>query len=66
MSEIIRKRLERSKGKDIEIFLHSNFRYFGKLKDFDEKYVEIFDYRSNSYKIIEILDIKELEVKDGG
>ena len=65
MNEIIKKRLEQSRGKDIKIFLHNNFRYFGRLKDFDEKYVEIFDYKSNSYKIIEIENIKELEVKDG-
>lgn len=64
MSEIIKKRLEKSKGKDIKIFLHNNFRYFGKLKDFDEDYIEIFDYKSNSYKIIEIIEIKELEVKE--
>ncbi len=65
MSEIMKKRLEESRGKDIQIFLQNNFRYFGKLKDFDETYIEIFDYKSNSYKVIEIKDIKELEVKDG-
>ena len=64
MNGIIKKRLEQSRGKEIKIFLHNNFRYFGRLKDFDDKYVEIFDYKSNSYKIIEIKDIKELEVKD--
>ena len=65
MSEIINERLKKSKGKDILIFLNNGFRYFGKLKNFDEKYVELFDYKSNSYKIIELDDIKELEVKDG-
>ncbi len=65
MSDLITKRLEESKGKEIKIFLNNDFRYFGKLKDSDEKYVELFDYRSNSYKIIEISEIKELEVKDG-
>jgi len=65
MSEIIKKRLEKSKGKNIKIFLINNFRYFGLLKDFDKKYVEIFDYKSNSYKIIKIEEIKDLEVKDG-
>ena len=65
MSEIMKNRLKKSKGKEIKIFLMNNFRYFGLLKDFDEKYVEILDYKSNSYKIIEIENIKDLEVKDG-
>ncbi len=64
MSDLIIKRLKESKGKEIKIFLHNNFKYFGMLKDYDEKYLELFDYVSSSYKIIELSEIKELEVKD--
>jgi len=64
MSEIIKKRLGESSGKDVEVFLHNNFRYFGKLINFDDNYLEILDYRTNTYKIININDIKELEVKN--
>ena len=63
MSEIIKKRVSESQGKDIKIFLHNGFRYAGKITNHDEKYVEILDYRSSSYKIIEFIDIKDLEVK---
>lgn len=63
MSEVIKNRLKESVGKDIEVFLHNSFRYFGKLTNFDETYIEILDYKSNSYKILKIEDIKDAEVK---
>lgn len=62
MSEIINKRVSKSVGKDIKIFLHNGWRYAGKVTNYDEKYIEILDYKTNSYKIIEIVDIKDLEV----
>ena len=62
MSEIIKKRVSESIGKEIKIFLHNGYRYAGKITGCDENYIEILDYRSNAYKIIEISDVKDLEV----
>ena len=64
MSEIIKKRVMESIGKEVKIFLHNNFRYAGKITNADEKYIEIFDTRSNSYKLIIYEEIKDIEVKE--
>ena len=64
MSEIIKRRVSESIGKEIKIFLHNGYRYAGKVTGCDEKYIEILDYRSNAYKIIEIIDVQDLEVKE--
>lgn len=62
MSEIIKKRVSESIGKEAKIFLHNGFRYAGKITNSDEKYIEIIDFRSGAYKIIEFSDIKDIEV----
>jgi len=64
MSEILAKRLLNSVGKGITIFLHNNFRFSGKLLNADEKYIELLDIKSNKLKIIDICEIKELEVEE--
>ena len=61
MSELIKKRLIESVGKNVLIFLHNNFRYEGKITGCDETYVEILEPRG--YKILDINEIKEIEVK---
>ena len=63
MSEIIKKRVSESIGNEIKIFLHNGYRYEGKITNCDDKYIEILDYKSKSYKIIEILDVKDMEIK---
>ena len=62
MSDIIKKRVSESVGKEIKIFLHNGFRYAGKITNTDEKYVELLDYKTSSYKIINFDDIKDCEV----
>jgi hypothetical protein len=52
-----------SVGKAAKIFLHNGFRYAGKITNFDDKYVEIIDFKSGAYKIIEFCDIKDCEVE---
>ena len=63
MSEIIKKRVSESIGKEIKIFLHNGYRFEGKATNCDDQYIELLDYRSQAYKIVEICDIKDLEVK---
>jgi len=64
MSEIIRDRLKNSLGKTVLIFLNNNFRYEGKITNCDDEYLEILDFKTNSYKIISLSEIKEAEVKE--
>ena len=63
MSEIIKKRVSESLGKEAKIFLHNGYRYAGKITNNDDKYVELLDYKTNSFKIIEIVDISDMEVE---
>jgi len=63
MSEIIIERLKSSIGKTAKVFLHNSFRYEGKITNCDDKYVEILDFKTDSYKLIEIIDIKDAEVQ---
>jgi len=62
MSELIKKRVSESVGKHTKIFLMNGWRYEGKITNFDEKYVEMLDFKTNSYKIIQFEDIKDCEV----
>lgn len=63
MSELIKKRVRESIGKEVLVFLLNNFRYEGKLTNFDEEYFEMLDFKTNSYKLIRMDQIKDLEVK---
>ena len=63
MSEIIKKRVRESIGKEVKIFTNNNFRYTGKLINCDNEYVEILDSYINGFKIIKICDINDLEVR---
>lgn len=65
MSEILITRLKASIGKESEIFLHNGFRYFGKITNCDDTHLEILDYKSNSYKIIEIVNINDVNISIG-
>ena len=56
--------MEESVNKDIKIVLQNNYRYAGKLTNCDEKYLEILDYKSNSYHVFKLDNVKDLEVKE--
>ena len=61
----MKKRLEDSIGKIAKIILKSNhWKYEGKITNFDNKYLEILDFVSNSYKVVDVEDILTLEVKE--
>lgn len=57
-------RLKDSIGKRVLIFLHNGFRYQGKVTACDEKYVELLDDKIQGYKVLELRNIKEVEVKE--
>jgi len=63
--DIMKKRIEESLGKTIKIILKSNgWKFAGKLVAADEKYIEILDYISGGYKVVDISDINSLDVKE--
>lgn len=65
MEDIMKKRLIESVGKTIKIVLKSNgWKYEGKLVNFDDKYIELLDFVSSSYKVIDVVDVLNLEVKE--
>ncbi len=57
------ERLKESVGKTIKIFLINNFHYEGKLTNLDETFLELLDFKTNSYKLIRVREIKEIEVR---
>ena len=64
MNEIIKKRLSESLGKRVKIFLNNNFRFAGKVLNVDDKFIEILDDVSSSYRIIDIDQINNMEVEE--
>lgn len=62
MKDIKIERLKKSEGKEVLIFLKNGFRYKGKITNCDDKYVEILDWKTNCYKLIEITNIREAEI----
>ena len=63
MNELIKERLKESVSKEVKIFLENGFRYVGKITNTDDEYVEIIDYKTNSYQLIKFKDINNAEVQ---
>ena len=57
-------KLDRLIGKRIILFTKKNYRFQGKVVDFDGKFVEIFDDIKQKSKMIHIDNIVEFEVDD--
>lgn len=56
--------LVKYKGKNVIIYTKNNFRIEGKIKECDEKFVEIFDNIKNRFKIVNVDNISEVEVRE--
>ena len=56
------ERLKKSVKKHIKVFLSSGFKFEGKITNCDDKYLEILE-PGRGYKIIEIKDISDVEIK---
>ncbi|MHA1693668.1 MAG: hypothetical protein ACTSUG_00285 [Candidatus Helarchaeota archaeon] len=63
MEDLMKKRMINSVGKDVKIVLQNNFIYSGKISGCDKLYLEILDYKTNSYHIFELNNIKDAEIK---
>jgi len=60
MEDLMKKKVKESISKDVKIILKDNgWKYEGKLIDSDEKYLELLDYKSNSYHIFDLNNIKD-------
>jgi len=59
----MKTRMMESVGKEATLFLKNNYRYTGKITNCDDKYLELLDYKSNSFHVIEFDNIKDCEVK---
>lgn len=64
VSEILKERLKNSVGSEVELFLHNGFRFKGKVTNCDEEYIEILDYHSCKYKLIEMIHIREASIEN--
>jgi len=63
MEEILKKRMKESVNKDVKIVLQNNFIYAGKVTGCDDTHLEILDYKTNSYHVFNLDNVKDLEVK---
>lgn len=57
-------KFEKIIGKRIILYTKKNFRFQGVIKDWDGKFVEIFDELKKKPKMISVDEITELEVQD--
>lgn len=57
-------KLEKTIGKRIILFTKKNFRFQGEVKDFDGRFLEIFDEIKNKPKMINIDEIAEYEIEE--
>lgn len=64
MTDILTNRAKNSIGMEVTVFLKNGFRYAGKLTNADDRFIEVLDRVSESYKIININEIRDLEVKE--
>jgi len=55
-------KFEKLIGKNITLFTRKNFRFQGKVTDFDGQFLEIFDDIKKKPKMININEITEYEV----
>lgn len=62
MEDIQKKRLIESIGKRVKIVLQNNFIYAGKITGCDDTHLEILDYKTNSYHVFDLVNVKDLEV----
>lgn len=60
MEGILHEKLKTNVGKNIVIFLKNNFRFEGKLLNYDNKFIDIFDNHKNHSILINVLEIKEV------
>lgn len=64
MEDILNKRMIESVGKDVKLVLQNGYIYSGKITNCDEKYLEILDSKTQTYHVIDLTNIKDVEIKN--
>jgi len=62
MDDIKKKRLIESIGKEAKLILRNGYVYKGKLTNYDDVNIEIFDYKTEKYVSCEFENIAHSEV----
>jgi len=55
--------MKESVGKDVKIVLQNNFIYAGKITGCDNTHLEILDYKTETYHVFSLDNVKDFEVK---
>jgi len=55
-------KFEKLIGKKVTLYTRKNFRFSGKIQDFDGQFLEIFDELKQKPKMINITEITEYEL----
>lgn len=64
MNELVKRELEKNKGKIVLMFLKNGFRYRGKVLDLDDSFVKINDFKSGE-ELICIGSIERISTNGG-
>lgn len=62
MEDLMKKKLGENKGKVVQVVLFNNYRYRGKVLNFDDNWLEILDIKTDKLFLFSFKDIKNLEV----
>ena len=65
MSQLIIDRLKENISEEAHIYLLNGFHFFGKISNCDEKYLELFDYKTSDIKLLLIEEIRQVDIKEG-
>ena len=63
MEQSIKERIKQSIGLEVKIYLKNGFRFAGRLTGADDIFIELLDYKSNSYKIIGYGEVSNLDIQ---
>lgn len=63
MSELIKKEISLSIGREVLIFLKNGFRFEGLIVDCDKEFIHIKDAKKGSDKFAKIDEISEIEIR---
>lgn len=60
----MKERVKKNIGKVVLVFSKDNFRFEGKLTNFDDDFFEILEFKTNCFRLMRYTEIKEMEIKN--
>ena len=64
MTNLLLEKLNNNKEKTVLIYLKNRFRYRGKVIQCDDIFLEIFDYKTQTTKLLNIIEIAEVNIEE--